>query len=120
MSAFAESKYFYGPGSSAVAVNLTPEQRALANTLHGELLASAIERETNRDGGRWFSAGRLAVGESSMAVVRDGERLGLWIRRDGKDYWRFNERTWPWVRTALALAEERSKNHTNQPAHIAH
>ena len=118
MSAFAESKYFYG--SSTVAVNLTPEQRALADTLHGELLASAIERETNRDGGRWFSAGRLAIGEATMQIVRKGEALGLWARRENKDYWRFNERTWPWVRTALALADERSKNHTDQPAHIAH
>ena len=110
MSAFAESKYFHG-GGSAIAVNLTTEQLALADCLHGELLATAIDRETNRDGGRWFSLGRLNIGGASADIVRKGETLGLWIRREGKDYWRFNDRTWAWVKTALVLGvDRRAKN----------
>lgn len=110
MSAFAESKYFHG-GGSAIAVTLTREQIKLADCLHGELLATAIDRETNRDGGRWFSLGRLNLSSASADIVHKGEALGLWVRRDGKDYWRFNDRTWAWVKTAMVLGvDRRAKN----------
>lgn len=92
-----------GPGFT-----LTPEQRALANGFHAYLLASAIERCTNRDG-RWFSAGGLAVSSRCMRIVYDGEALGLWEPVKGKNYWRHTAATWPWTRTAIALFDEQKR-----------
>ena len=93
-----------GPGPAT----LTPEQRALAHGFHAYLLASAIERCTNRDG-RWFSAGGLAVSSQCMSIVHDGECLGLWKRTPGKHYWTHTAATWPWVRTAIALFDEQER-----------
>ena len=88
--------------------SLTPEQRALAHGFHAYLLASAIERCTNRDG-RWFSAGGLAVSSQCMSIVHDGERLGLWRGAGHKPYWTHTAATWPWVRTAIALFDEQER-----------
>ncbi len=88
--------------------NLTLEQRALAHGFHAYLLASAIERCTNRDG-RWFSAGGLSVSSQCMDIVHAGERLGLWKGAGRKPYWTHTAATWPWVRTAIALFDEQAR-----------
>jgi hypothetical protein len=93
--------------------NLTIEQRALCHGFHAYLLASAIERCTNRDG-RWFSAGGLALSSDCMSIVHHGESLGLWRRNSAKPYWTHTAATWPWVRTAIALFDEQTRAESGQ------
>lgn len=83
----------------------TPEQVGLGMSFHGNLVACAIERATNRDGA-WFSMATLGVSSPCAVVIAEGERLGLWLSVSGKNYYRHTRLTWPWVNTVLAKYNE--------------
>ncbi len=102
----AWGKNDYVPRAPGGATNLTPAQRALADSFHGFLLASAIDRLAH-EGKRYFSRGSLGGSSGVMAAVQDGETLGLWKANADKPYWTHTSLTNAWVNTALALHDER-------------
>ena len=103
MSKYAEEKYLYGPKGSVVAVSLTAEERALAASFYGNLLASALHRR----GEGWFTPGSLGASAGVTAAIRSGEALGLWRQKEGAGYLIFTEKTSVFIRTALAIEREK-------------
>ena len=103
MSKYAEEKYLYGPKGSAVAINLTAEERALAASFYGNLLASALQRR----GEGWFTPGSLGASAGVTAAIRSGEALGLWRQKEGTGYLIYTEKTSVFIRAALAIEQEK-------------
>ncbi len=89
--------------------NLIPAQRALADSFHGFLLASAIDRLA-KEGKRYFSRGSTGASSGVMQVIQDGEALGLWKANADKPYWTHTHLTNAWVNTSFALHAERAKS----------
>ncbi len=85
---------------------ITGELRRFADSTLGWDIADSIQRVTNRDGKFWFSNWDAGADSRSKEAINIGTRLGLWVKADGKDYWKHNTYTWPFVRTALALRDE--------------
>ena len=93
---------------------LTDQQRALASSFHGYLLACGIERLANA-GTRYFSLAKLQASTGVIEAISAGEQLGLWSRNATKQYWTHTALTWPFIRTAIALADERAKSWKHEP-----
>ena len=103
MSKYAEEKYLYGPKGSAVAINLTAEERALAASFYGNLLASALHRR----GDEWFTAASLGASIGVAQAIKSGAGLGLWRKKEGTEYWIASQKGSVFVRTALAIEQEK-------------
>lgn len=86
--------------------NLTVEQRALANTFHGHLLAFALDRPRIQSA-QYFTAASVGASSGVMEAIRLGADLGLWKANADKPYWTFTHLTRPFMLTALALHDER-------------
>ena len=89
--------------------NLTVEQRALAHTFYGHLIACGIERLT-KTGVKFLSRGNLSASTGMMDALRHGAQLGLWKEVDGKSYYTHTHLTRPFMLTALALHDERVRS----------
>jgi hypothetical protein len=87
---------------------LTVEQRALAHTFYGHLIACGIERLT-KSGVKFMSRGNMSASTGMMDALRHGAQLGLWKEVDGKSYYTHNHLTRPFMLAALALHDERVK-----------
>ncbi len=80
---------------------LQPPIRAFASRPDCAQFAHALEQMANTHG-RYFTANTGAP-QPTAAIITEGERLNLWRKADGKDYWKFTNLTWSWIRTAIAL-----------------
>lgn len=87
--------------------SLTPEQRALCHLPDAHTFAEALEERVNAGKGKWFTARTGTLRSQSSGLIQQGEKLGLWRKDEHKEYWRFTSLTWPWIRTCIALNDER-------------
>lgn len=99
MSHYAEEKYLYGPKGSSVAINLTAEERALAASFYGNLLASALHRR----GDEWLTSASLGASFGVAQAIKSGAELGLWWKKEGTEYWITSQKGSVFIRTALAI-----------------
>lgn len=93
---------------------LTVEQRALAVSFYGHLIAGGIERLLKLDI-KFLSRGNLSASTGVMDALRDGAKLGLWKEVDGKSYYTHTSLTRPFMLTALAIHDERRKHGETRP-----
>lgn len=96
---------FNGPG-----INLTPEQRDLAGSFAALMLASNLVDLVNKWDKRWFT--RFDAGNATgMGDLLDAlDRCGIITEvksKNGGTYYRHTQYTWPWCRTAQALADQK-------------
>ena len=110
------------PGAGTTAGNaawqqLTPEQRALADSPYGHMVATSLTRDGDLPA--WFTVWSLRLEGISRAcdVITEGTQLGLWNRPSEKPWWKPKGGiTWAWCQTAIALYEARQKERKDKKA----
>ncbi len=86
---------------------LSPLAIAFAAEEPSARFARSLEWFTNNHG-RWFTA-TTGAPQPTHSLIKRGEELGLWRKDGDKAYWRHTALTWPWIRTSIALDEERGR-----------
>lgn len=86
---------------------LQGELRAFADRPDCASFARSLEWMTNNHG-KYFTASTGAP-QPTAGIIAEGERLGLWRKHAEKEYWTHTHLTWKWIRTAIALDDERGR-----------
>jgi hypothetical protein len=92
--------------ASGGGINLTPEQRALAEDKTSWPFATKLDQL----GQDWFTRHGLNLTPSQMSIVQRGCELGIFRKDDHKEYWKRTPLTRAWLLTALALRDEWDKS----------
>ena len=86
---------------------LTGELRAFAQRPECVAISLVLEARANK-GEKYFTY-RTFWPRASTALLEEGQRLQVWKKDGSKDYWHFTHLTWPFIRTSIALDDERRR-----------
>lgn len=74
-----------------------------------ECVPIATTLEANANIGKRYFTYKSFWPRISPDLIAEGERLGIWRKNEHKDYWQYSHLTWKWVRTCIALDDERRR-----------